>query len=237
MKQMVPKSDAALPAPSALPDLQQTAQEQATLTQRVLADLQARPVTTAEGFELAGEELKEIKGEFKRIDEIRKSATAPLQQVIDTINGWFKKPLDYLRAAEALRKNEMTEFLRKQREEQQRAMEEASAASLAGDTSAAAVALMRVEPTVPKVAGIRKTTSYRFEVTDFAELVKSAVSFEVGPDGKITKVVDQIRLGLLQPNDAAIGALARSSKGTCEIPGVKVWAEDGIASTSSRGAK
>lgn len=221
-------ADGNFAAPAGHGALQKTAEENAQVAERVLADLRSRPVQTGQDYELAGEELKEIKGEFKRIDDIRDGAVRPLRAVIDMINGWFSKPLEYLKVAEQLRKSEMAAFVQRQREEQQKAIEAASAAALAGDTAAAAAALMRAEPAVPVMKGIRQTTSYKFEVTDLTALVAHVA-------GVKKENVNAALLGLLEANEKTIGALVRAAKGTCVIPGVKIWAEAGIAAGASMG--
>ena len=68
------------------------------------------PVTDHASFETASEVLRTVKGEWKRLDALRKSWTGPLADVTRSINGAFAGPLGALAAAEDAIKGKLGAF-------------------------------------------------------------------------------------------------------------------------------
>jgi len=76
-----------------------------------LAMVQAMPVTTAEEFELAADELRRLQAAHKAMDDDRTSFTAPLNKVLDQFNARFQPFLKLLRgpgSAEEILKGKMS---------------------------------------------------------------------------------------------------------------------------------
>ena len=93
------------------------------------------------------------------------------------------------------------------------AEEEAAAKKLAAEQAvqtAAAVPEIRVEPSVPKVAGIKARVNWKFRIVD----------------------ANKIPHLFLMPDEVAIGQEVRRLKDKAKaeevIPGIEVWSEDGI---------
>jgi colicin import membrane protein len=121
-------------------------------------------------FELASDDLKQVKTLQKEVEEKRTSITGPLNQAVKAVNDLFRGPKDYLDKAEATLKRAMVTWTteqerlaaiaraeaeaaargererlaaieREQAEAARRAQEEAQAAAAAGDQEAADAAM------------------------------------------------------------------------------------------------
>lgn len=153
------------------------------------------------------------------------------------------------REAEARARAEREEQERQRRaaeQEEQRRRAEAEEARKAGDAAAAraaeeaadqaaaeaAEAQAQIEiaevaaPALPMVAapvaaGVSTRQNWKHEVTDFAALVTAAAAGIAKGDTTL--------LGYLQTNDKALGQVARALKAQARIPGVRIYAEDGLA--------
>jgi ATPase subunit of ABC transporter with duplicated ATPase domains len=153
------------------------------------------------------------------------------------------------REAEEQSRRERAEQERQRREAQaaeRRAREEADAARAAGDAAAAEAAeaarqeaavaaehataeieLAEIAPVAiavfeqPKAVGISTRQNWKAEVTDLKSLVIAA--------GKAAEAGDTTLLGYLEPNTKALGQVAKALKGQARIPGVRVYAEEGLA--------
>jgi len=153
------------------------------------------------------------------------------------------------REAEARAAAERAEQARIQREAEaarRKAEAEAAAARKAGDEAAAKAAAEaaaaqsqaaeaareRVEladiapPTpiatiAPKAAGVATRKTWKHEVIDFKAMAIAAA--------KRAEAGDDFLLGFLLPNDKALGSAAKSMGAKLSIPGVRVYAEEGLA--------
>lgn len=125
-------------------------------------------------FELASDDLKQVKALQKEVEEKRTSITGPLNQAVKAVNDLFRAPKEYLEKAEATLKRSMVAWTteqerlaaiaraeaeaaaraererlaaleREQQEAARKAQEEAQAAAAAGDTEAAAAAAAAAE--------------------------------------------------------------------------------------------
>jgi hypothetical protein len=74
------------------------------------------------------------------------------------------------------------------------------------------VAPLRVEPAFQKAKGVTTAMNWRGEVTALPMLIKAIAA------GKAN-------INLVMPNEVAINALARSSRGTLTVPGIRFFSE------------
>jgi len=188
------------------------------------------PVATAEHYSKAGEDLKLIKGTRARLEELRKSFTAPLDLAKKNIMDFFRRPAAQLDEAESRIKRSMISFSDEQdrirREEQRRAdeaarreqeklNERARKAAEAGRPEKAAALEQRAETIVapvihrepPKVAGVSTREVPKFEIVD-----EKAIPREY-----------------LIPDVSKIRGVVNSLKMDANIPGVRVWMEKQLA--------
>ncbi len=132
-------------------------------------------------FELASEDLMQVKALQKEVEEKRTSITGPLNQAVKAVNDLFRAPKEYLEKAEATLKRSMVTWTteqerlaaearakaeaearaererlakieREQQEAARKAQEEAQAAAAAGDTEAAAAAAAAAEEATQQAA-------------------------------------------------------------------------------------
>lgn len=137
-------------------------------------------------FELAGDDLKQVKALQKEVEEKRTSITGPLNQAVKAVNDLFRAPKDYLDKAEATLKRAMVTWTTEQerlaaiaraeaeaaaraererlavieREHQEaarKAQEEAQAAAAAGDQEAAKRAMAEAEAAQQQAAVMAMT--------------------------------------------------------------------------------
>jgi len=176
--------------------------------------------TDAQACELG----KKVNGELKRLDELKKSLTDPLNQSLKRIRGLFAPAEEagekYLRAIKDAHNAFVLEEQRKAREEEarladlakkeaERLKEEAKDAEFAGNTQEALELEQQAEQTetlvptvaanVQKVAAVAMKTYWSAEVSDLSLVPREFM------------VVDMVKLN----------ALAKATKGVSTIPGVR----------------
>lgn len=148
------------------------------------------------------QEQARIEAERKAADERR---AAEVQAEADRKKR--QAEIDALKASGEIKARE-AEKLRKQAEADALAAKEAAAAQ--EKLTAAAVAEVKVVPSIPKVAGIKGRTNWKFKVVDAAKLPRH----------------------YLMPNEVAIGADVRNIKdkaaAEAAIPGIEVYSEESI---------
>jgi len=151
--------------------------------------------------------------------------------------------------AEAVERARLAEIERQRREAEdaeRKAREVAQAALAKGDTAAFTLAakladeraaereeaeeaqqLAEVAPVhvpavaAPKAAGVAGRVTWKAEVVDLAELVKSAAEALARGDDTL--------LGYLQADTSALGQVAKALKAKARVPGVRFYAEESLA--------
>jgi hypothetical protein len=91
-------------------------------------------------YQLAAEELAQIKAKAKRHEELRTSITGPINKALDTINALFKGPAQLLEQAEAMLKSKMLAYTAEQERIAREARERAEALAAAERARLAALA-------------------------------------------------------------------------------------------------
>ncbi|GAA4401120.1 hypothetical protein [Quisquiliibacterium transsilvanicum] len=172
-------------------------------------------------FELASDDLKQVKALQKEVEEKRTSITGPLNQAVKAVNDLFRPPKDYLDraevtlkraivgwtteqeriAAEARRKAEaearaererLAAIEREQAEAARRAQEEAQAAAAAGDQEAAAAAMAAAQAAEEQAAVAAMTA----QVVTVAPAVEAPAKV-TGITGRVTYSAEVTNLELL----------------------------------------
>lgn len=106
--------------------------------QECLQMIQTLTIESQADLDLAGELLGSAKAKIKELEEQRKSVTGPLNQVVKTINGWFKPVTEFYESCERALKERVAEHTLAQQAKQDAALAEIEAG--AGDASAEAFA-------------------------------------------------------------------------------------------------
>jgi len=210
--------------------------EEARVAAKEADGLQARyaeyVIHTHTDYILAGDALKEIKRRMKRLDELRRKMTRPLDESKAVILSFFRGPEGALGKAEAAVKGAMLVFQKardrewerereREREEKARLAKETAEAKVmelaeAGDVEGVMEMMgekpeleplpipMPVPQVVPKVEGVSTRKMWKWEVLDAGMIPREYMVVDVG---MVTRVV-------------------QASKGRVEIPGVRVWQEE-----------
>lgn len=174
-------------------------------------------VDNADMYVMAGDELKEIKARRKAIEDKRVEITKPMDQAKKAAMDFFRLPIDLLDDAEDAIKRAMLTWKSEQDRKEREAREAQAAEARRIQAEAKAknpdqpppVVVMPPVPTVaaPKMAGISTRKIWKFDVTDPAAVPREYL------------VID----------DAKLGAMARATKGTVAVPGVRFYEEETMA--------
>lgn len=187
-------------------------------------------VSSPDEYRDAGEELRNIKGARTRLDELRKSITAPLDAAKRAAMDLFREPTGWLEQAEAQVRKAMLTFREEREREERRLREEAEAraaetrASLEAsaaraasqgrlddaaelDAAAGEVRAVGVSRPQPEMQGVYARKSWDCEIVDPAALPRE----------------------YLIPDLPRIRAVVKASKGLVQIPGVRTFERETLA--------
>lgn len=195
---------------------------------RYVAQAEAFQIVDDETYATAGEALKGVKGLYKDIEGTFAKTKSALNEAKSELMSLIQGFTDPLQRAETILKKKMGEHHakreRERAEEQRRLYEEArrkaekeqaKIAKKTGDASIldipVVVPMVKVEDTT-RVEGISYQEVVRFEIVD-ASIVPAEY-----------KIVDEV----------AIGRAVRGTDGKIVIPGVRIWKEKIVKSTSRR---
>lgn len=110
--------------------------------QDALSSAKAYVIDSPEMYQLAADELQQIKTLQKNVESQRTNITGPMNTALKAVNALFKAPAEWLDQAESVLKRAMLTYQqeeqRKQREEQQRREREAAAERARVEEAAAA---------------------------------------------------------------------------------------------------
>lgn len=218
-------------------------QELASVSNPILETAQSFVIDSPVMYEMAADELKTIKGQFKALEEKRKAITGPMDTAKKQVMDLFRKPLEALEQAENLIKRTMLAYQQEQRRleveaqrkineaaeiERKRMEEQAQAAEKTGDV-AAAVALqtaadMVVAPVVQiapaKVSGISTTTRWSAEVTDKVAYIKHVMEHP--------ELLDTVEISMKPLNQ-----MATALKDKLNLPGIRAVATESMSARAA----
>lgn len=218
-------------------------QELASVSNPILETAQSFVIDSPVMYEMAADELKTIKGQFKALEEKRKAITGPMDTAKKQVMDLFRKPLEALEQAENLIKRTMLAYQQEQRRleaeaqrkineaaeiERKRMEEQAQAAEKTGDV-AAAVALqtaadMVVAPVVQiapaKVSGISTTIRWSAEVTDKVAYIKHVMEHP--------ELLDTVEISMKPLNQ-----MATALKDKLNLPGIRAVATESMSARAA----
>ena len=182
----------------------------ATKAQNALTNASDFVIDSHTMFELASDDLKQVKALQKEVEEKRTGITGPLNQAVKAVNDLFRSPKEYLDKAEATLKRAMVTWTteqerqaaiaraqaeaaaraererlaaleREQQEAARKAQEEAQAAAAAGDQEAAQRAMAEAEAAQQQAA----VTAMTAQVVTMAPVVEAPAKV-TGISGRVT---------------------------------------------------
>jgi hypothetical protein len=116
-------------------------------------------VTDAESMAKVDAIVKAVKVEAKAIEEMRTSVTKPLNEILKTVNGWFRPLSTLCKTIEDVGKKEVGNYLNAERHKQEQAYQAAALAHQAGAHSHAAAQLAvasEAQTTAPQGTSVRE---------------------------------------------------------------------------------
>lgn len=232
----------------ALQDVELAASKQTAEVNKIVAKFTPDfTVKTVADAQITVADLTVIKTAYSKVDEARKSFTRPLDDLKKRFMDLFRPAETELKNAEAIAKRALLDYQAEERRkaeeaerkaraeaeaarkaEEERLRQEQEAAELAGDMrkaeeleqeKAAIESMPEVVPPVvdaPKIQGVSTSKLWKGRVTNMSALLKHIVdsgNFE----------------NLVEVNQSALNQLAKSTKGTLNIPGVEFYAEESMA--------
>ena len=225
--------------------------------QRTLIIMRDFKIDSPMMYAQAGEELKDIKGKQKALDEDRKSITKPLDEVKKSIMAKYEEPTRILNEAEAVLKGSMLAYSNEQ--EQQRRLEQAKldeaarvererlaaeAAQREEEAKAAAEAgnAVEAERIASEAAALQATASMTTApvVAQSVEKV-SGISTRTNWKAEVTDMLALVKfvaanphmIDLLQVNTTTLNQHAKATKDNTKIDGVRVYSEQVLASRAA----
>lgn len=187
------------------------AQQEAEDAEALLAEILDLPCETQEDLEFAAGALAEVKGKYNHLKEMLDKVVNPIELGLREVRSWFKPGLDFYTKCEKLLKHKIEEGHDRAFEKQREALQLAAAASMAGDTEAAATAMEEAEQfEVRPIPGLSIRNTWDYEIVDFK------------------KLPDEYKLA----DDKKIRAVIRAHKGVVNIPGIKPVRKGSVSSKS-----
>lgn len=220
------------------PELRQ-AVEDAEHTLVILEDIK---ISTTEQYELAGEHLKSIKAQMKRVKEIKTRIKAPIIEAGKQVDALFDAPLKNLERSERAlkvamigyqdelerrRREQEAKLQEQQRRERDRLARRAEQAAAKGNVDKAEELRQQADMTtapvianpVPGIKGISRSTTWKAEVTDLMALARAVVAGEVPAN-------------VIMADMRVLGQQARALGEAMRYPGVRVYEEAVLAATA-----
>lgn len=114
-------------------------------------------------LDLAAEALADAKGNFKRLEERKKTVTDPLTTAINEVRSWFKPAQDVYKEVEGILKEKIAAYHTKRDAENRKALQAAADAHAAGSFTEVGAALSTIS-TPEKIAGLSVRDAWTFEV-------------------------------------------------------------------------
>ncbi len=175
----------------------------------VIADLAGYEISTEEQSGIVGEVVKAAKIRWQEIEIRRKAIVDPLNKAKEAVQELFKPPLTKWATVERIGKDKLASYFERCAAERRAAEEKAAKAFETGADPAEVRALVTASAQPTQTApGISSRLDWVAEVTDPMALLRAVVE-GVAP------------MALVSVNNPALQQLARATKGTLAIPGVK----------------
>lgn len=165
-------------------------EERTKEAEEYLAGFEDFQIEDDDDLEVAVECLKEVKTNYKKIKAEQELATKPMNSALRQVRSWFKPALVVLESTERLLKGKVAAYHLRLEEQSRRAMEEAAAASAAGDFDGAHEASKGIVA-APQSKGVSITRHWDYVVEDpdqvprqFLTVDHSAVKIHIKGAGK-----------------------------------------------------
>jgi hypothetical protein len=146
----------------------------------------------------------QIKSAIGEIEDTRTGITKPMREALNQANAFFKRVSGPFEEAEKILKQKLAQYGQEAREREAKALQ---AAASAGTHEALIAVAATIGHSAPVASNVQSRTYYEFEITD-----RDAIPEEFW-------AVDE----------KALGAYVRATKGSKEVPGVRVIVRKDVA--------
>lgn len=173
----------------------------------LLAELDKTTISSEGELTLFSEILADVKGRNNRLEALKQSATKPLNEALATIRSWFRPAQDQYARVEIAIKRKIAEYYDHLKSERAKATAALNDVATSEEVTQALGVLEQTQK--PEVAGLQIREVWDFEIVD----------------------ADQLPRLYLMPNEKVIRA--QIALGVREIPGVRVFVRQQVASKAS----
>lgn len=193
-------------------DEQKEAQAEQARIERMLDEIRTIEYNDEADLQFAARVLHELAAEQARIDNKRKTATAPMRDAIRTVDSWFKPIIAAYAEATTIVKTGILAGRDGIQEAALAALRAYEYAMEEGDEEAqeSALAAYNARPPLEGIPGVSFPTRWKFEVTD----------------------PDAVPREFMLIDDKAIRAVVTKQKQDTQIPGIRVYPESSVARVS-----
>jgi archaellum component FlaC len=187
-------------------------------------------ITNQNEYDRISEDLRTIKSRFKEIENQRKEITAPMDNAKKQVMDLFRKPLDLLEKAEKIIKSAMSEYTiaqEKAAEAERKRLQELAEKAAEAERKKLQAKIEKAEAT-GNLAKVEELQTKKEEVTPIpvpfvAPKIETpkGVSYKDKWTGEVIDI-NQVPREYLVANQSAIDKILQATKGTIQIPGVKI---------------
>lgn len=161
-----------------------------------------------QGLDIAGALLKDVKLRWKDIEARRKNITQPMQAALKSVQALFKELLDYYSSIENMLKDKILDAHGRAQQAQDAALQAVQQAHVQQDRAQVAIAMHQVQQAeAVNPAGIQTRSTWTYAIMNEQQIPRQFW------------IVDH----------AALAAYVRQTKGTVEIPGIRVYEQATVA--------
>jgi hypothetical protein len=187
-------------------------QQEAEEADEALNLIQAMPIQNQDDIEFAAEALADAKGHWKRLEDMKRKATQPMNDALKEIRSWFKPAQDFYKECESTIKIKLSMYHERQEREQRKALAEAAEAVQEGTAQEVSTALAKMEQAEePDITGLSYRTIWDFEVID----------------------AEQVPRAFLQINEQALRLFVSQHQESAALPGVRFFSKTVVVSKSN----
>ena len=217
-------------------DLSNTPPELVTRASKLANCFTAVTIEDDEEYEIAADDLGDIKGYLNQVEAMRKEVKAPIVAAGKQIDAFFKTPLDFCKSAEIVLKEAVGIYLEKMEIAAAQAASQAlvakdtaiEEANKRGDTVVATMLENAVVPASslakPKNKAVSQRKSWEGEVTDLVLLLAAVI------DSTNEYATDDLVL----ISQKVINQKAKAVNGKQVIPGVRFYEKKSLAAKATK---
>lgn len=222
----------------------------------VLVTVEAMQIDSHAMMEVAADELRSLKADYKRLEEARQHHVKPMNEEVKYINNWFRDAIAKMEQAEGALKRKMLTFQNEQEQKRREAQARIESAQRAERVRMAAENVAREREAQEQAAGQTESdaaatllaAAQQNAASETVALVMTApvhiapklagISTKGTYKGKVINFLALVQyvakhpefLNLLLPNATAINQIAKAQRDSCRIEGILIFEDKTLTS-------